>query len=100
MPWYARYDFVRVESYDPVTGSFDQVWHDDFDKLDVERWEKCHRKSYPGNSSVFMEDQIFITEHGHLIIKLEPDFGNFKSILWQEIAHDKVDDQGVHHYYL
>ena len=26
MPWYAKYDWVRVEKYNPSTGGFDFYW--------------------------------------------------------------------------
>ena len=39
MPWYARYDYVKVEKWNEKTGQFEFHWRDDFDSFDETRWK-------------------------------------------------------------
>ena len=72
MPWYTKYDWVTVETYDPDTRSFNLHWRDDFDILDLDRWDACNGHRFSGNSATFFESQVFVAD-GALHIKLEPD---------------------------
>ena len=40
MPWYTRYDYVKVEKYNATTGGFDFYWQDDFNSFNSTRWFK------------------------------------------------------------
>ena len=70
MPWYARYDWVRVEKYNASTGGFDFYWQDDFDYLDEGKWKKSENWSFDGNSSTFFGSQVY-AENGWLHFRLE-----------------------------
>ena len=53
MPWYTKYDYVTIETYDADTRSFNLHWHDDFDTLDLDRWDLCDGHSFAGNTATF-----------------------------------------------
>ena len=38
MPWYSKFDYVKVETYNYTTGGFDFHWEDKFDSFDYSRW--------------------------------------------------------------
>lgn len=38
MPWYTRYDYVKIEKYNPKTGQFVPYIEDNFDTFDSSRW--------------------------------------------------------------
>jgi len=71
MPWYTKYDYVKVEKYNEKTGGFDFHWRDDFDSFDEDRWFKSNGwGSGDGCSTIYYNDQVY-TEDGHLILKME-----------------------------
>ena len=70
MPWFTRYDYVKVEKYNVETGDFDFYWQDDFESFDSERWLKSEDRNTKGNSSTFFGNQVH-TENGSLIIKMD-----------------------------
>ena len=70
MPWYTRYDYVKVEKYNVETESFDFYWQDDFDSFDSKRWLKSELWTFGGNSSTFYVNQVY-TEDGALVLKME-----------------------------
>ena len=53
LPWFAKYDWVRVEKYNPQTRGFDWHWQDDFNNFDFNRWVKSENWSFGQNSSTF-----------------------------------------------
>ena len=53
MPWYTRYDYVKVETYNSSTGGFDFHWQDNFDSFDSSRWLKSDGWGFGSNSSTF-----------------------------------------------
>ena len=70
MPWYTRYDYVKVEKYNAETGGFDFYWQDDFNSFDESRWLKSDGWSFENNSSTFYASQVY-TEDGHLVLKMD-----------------------------
>ena len=70
MPWYTRYDFVKVETYNEATGGFDFHWQDNFDSFDFNRWVKSEGWGFQDNSSTFYGSQVY-TENGALVLKME-----------------------------
>ena len=70
MPWFTRYDYVKVEKYNPSTGGFDFAWQDDFDSFDAGRWMKSDGWGFGDNSSTFYASQVY-TENGALVLKLD-----------------------------
>ena len=75
MPWYTRYDWVKVETYNAETGDFEFYWQDDFDSFDNSKWRKSELWTFGGNSSTFYTNQVY-TEDGHLVLKMEQPRGN------------------------
>lgn len=53
MPWYTRYDEVKVEKYNAVKRNFDFYWRDDFSSFNSARWFKSDGWTFPDNSSTF-----------------------------------------------
>ena len=70
MPWYYRYDYVKIEKYNHETGGFDFYWQDDFNSFDESRWLKSDGWSFENNSSTFNASQVY-TEDGHLVLKMD-----------------------------
>ena len=70
MPWYTRYDYVKVETYNRVTREFELHWEDDFDSFDESRWLKSDDKSFDDNSSTFYASQVYV-ENGALVLKMD-----------------------------
>ena len=70
MPFYTRYDYVTVETYNHSTGGFDLHWHDDFDHFDSSRWFKSDGWGFGSNSSTFYASQVY-TENGNLVLKMD-----------------------------
>ena len=84
MPWYTKYDYVKVEKYNASTGGFDFYWQDDFDSFDYSRWQKSNGWSFESNSSTFYESQVY-TENGALVLKMEKP--------WSEADHFAADEE-------
>ena len=70
MPWYTRYDYVKVEKYNTETGEFEEHWQDDFDSFDQTRWYKSEDWTFGGNSTTFWWSQVSV-ENGALVLKME-----------------------------
>ena len=85
MPWYVKYDFVEVYTYNPVENEFLLHWRDDFDSFDSGRWHKASG-GFAANSSVFHRSNVY-TDGGNLVLKMEPE------------KEEHVHHIGGHHYY-
>ena len=73
MPFYAQYDYVKVEKYNEDTGNFVFHWQDDFDFFDESKWRKSNGwGSGTHTSSIYYPSQVYI-ENGRLVFKMEPD---------------------------
>ena len=70
MPFYTTYDYVKVETYNTETGSFEWHWRDDFDSLDEDRWVRSNGWGYSSSSSSFSKNQVY-THDGNLVIKMQ-----------------------------
>ena len=70
MPWYAYYDYVKVETYNFDTSEFELHWQDDFDSLDESRWLVSDNWNFDQNTTTFMKNQVY-TEDGSLVLKLD-----------------------------
>ena len=70
MPWYARYDYVKVETYNAETEGFDFLWQDDFDSFDETRWKKSDNTTFEQNSCTWAADSAY-TEDGYLVLKMD-----------------------------
>ena len=53
MPWHAMYDYVEIYNYNKKTRMFDLHWRDDFDFLDLTRWEPSNNYGFTDNSTTF-----------------------------------------------
>ena len=55
-------DFGKVEVYDynTVTKEFSLSWKDDLSYFDDSKWEKADGYEFPGNTTVFDADNVFI----------------------------------------
>ena len=62
MPWYIKYDSVKVESYDVKTDKFSLVFEDNFDTFDETRWAKI--KGYGYETTNFYESQTSVNKYG------------------------------------
>ena len=69
MPWYAMYDFVEVYTYNKKTRQFDLHWKDDFDYLDLTRWEPSDNFGFTDNTTTFFGTQVFV-EQGNLVLQM------------------------------
>ena len=70
MPWFARYDYVKVESYNAATGGFEPLWEDNFDSFDAKRWTKSDGWGFESNSCTWAADSVY-TENGALVLKMD-----------------------------
>ena len=70
MPWYTRYDYVKVEKYNAETGNFEFYWQDEFDSFDTDRWLKSENKGCPMATTRFFGKQVDV-ENGALVIKMD-----------------------------
>ena len=70
MPWYTRYDYVKVETYNTQTKQFEPHWQDNFDYFDSSKWLKSDGWGFGDNSSTFYASQVY-TENGALVLKIE-----------------------------
>ena len=69
-PYYTRYDWIKVETYNTETNEFNFLWQDDFDSFDDSRWYKKDGWAFGSSTSTFYASQVY-TEDGHLVIKME-----------------------------
>jgi len=75
MPWYIKYDSVKVETYNEKKDSFEFLFEDNFDTFDESRWRKARGYGYATTN--FHESQVYVDEkNGHLVIKLEKEGGD------------------------
>ena len=70
MPWFTRYDYLKVEKYNPETLGFDFHWQDDFDSFDESKWLKSDNWNFGGSSTTFFNEQVY-TENGALVLKMD-----------------------------
>ena len=69
MPYLAEYDWVEVYSYDAASKGYNFLWRDEFDTLDLNRWEVSDNWAFDGNSTTFMASQVTV-ENSVLTLKL------------------------------
>ena len=69
MPWAALYDFVEVYTYNKKTRMFDLHWRDDFDYLDLSRWEPSDNFGFTDNTTTFFASQVFV-QQGNLVLQM------------------------------
>ena len=80
MPFYMRYDYIKVETYNKATGGFEPAWQDDFDSFDTSRWIKSENWNFGGSSTTFFGSQVY-TENGALVIKMDKPNSNYSGYL-------------------
>ena len=72
LPVYAFYDWVKYYAYVPGTGNtgtdndFIQLWEDDFDDWDTDRWEKATH-TFDNNNVDFIEENV-VFHDGYMIL--------------------------------
>ena len=54
------YDYVEVYNYNKKTRMFDLHWRDDFDFMDLTRWEPSNNFGFTDNSTTFFGSQVFV----------------------------------------
>ena len=64
------YDYVEVYAYNKKTRMFDLHWRDDFDFLDMTRWEPSNNYGFTDNSTTFFGSQVFV-QQGSLILQMD-----------------------------
>ena len=82
MPWYIFYDYVEVYHYNWDTKGFDFHWRDDFDYYDTSKWYVKEGWGFGDNSSNFYQSQVY-TDGGHLVMKMEPNYGEAAEVFLQ-----------------
>ena len=74
LPVYAIYDWVKYCAYVPGTGNtgtdnnFIQLWEDEFDYWDTNRWQKANHTFYGNNCDFIYENVVFFD--GYMILCL------------------------------
>jgi hypothetical protein len=74
LPVYAFYDWVKYYAYVPGSGNtgtdnnFIQLWEDNFDFYDTERWTKATH-TWNGNNADFIHDNV-VFQSGYMILCL------------------------------
>ena len=74
LPVYAFYDWVKFCAYVPGTGNtgtdnnFIQLWEDEFDNWDTNRWQKANHTFYGNNCDFIYENVVF--QDGYMILCL------------------------------
>ena len=69
-PFFALFEFVKVESYNVETKTFKHQWIDHFHFFDHRNWEVLDEISTDQNSSKFKQSQSYVS-NGALVFKLE-----------------------------
>ena len=73
MPFYCKYNYVKIEKYNEKTGEFENYHRDDFDSLDENFWIVSDGwGSGSQTSSIYKKSQVYI-EKGNLVFKMEHD---------------------------
>ena len=62
MPWQLQFDWVETYLYDPYTHGFRLHWHDDFNKLDYDRWNIQNNLTFEGSSTIFKASQVSVSK--------------------------------------
>lgn len=70
MPFYDRYDYVQVWTYNWGTDGFDWHWQDDFNGLDYSKWQVSNNWGFDGNNCLFMYDNVW-TQDGALTFRMD-----------------------------
>jgi len=55
MPFYDKYDWIRVWDYDAVTDGFRFRWHDDLDYINYSRWAVSENGGFESNKATFKQ---------------------------------------------
>ena len=72
LPVYAFYDWVKYYTYVPGTGNtgtdnnFIQLWEDNFDSWNMDRWQKATH-TFDNNNVDFIEENV-VFQYGHMIL--------------------------------
>ena len=69
MPYEAQFDYVETYSYNHKTKNFDLHWRDDFDYLDLSRWEPSDNFGFTDNTTTFFASQVFV-QQGNLVLQM------------------------------
>jgi len=64
------YDYVEIYNYNKKTRMFDLHWRDDFDFLDLTRWEPSNNYGFTDNSTTFFGSQVFV-QQGSLVLQMD-----------------------------
>ena len=73
MPFYCKYNFVKIETYNEKTKKFENYHRDDFNTLDEDFWQVSDGwGSGTQTSSIYYKSQVY-TERGNLVFKMERD---------------------------
>ena len=75
MPYYAKYNYVKIETYNEKTGKFEFYHRDNFDgdSIDEDFWQVSNGwGSGSHTSSIYYKSQVY-QEYGNLVFKMEPD---------------------------
>ena len=64
------YDYVEVYTYDKKTRSFQLHWRDDFDFLDLTRWQPSNNYGFTDNTTTFFGSQAFV-QQGALVLQMD-----------------------------
>lgn len=62
MPWYTRYEYVEAYDYNQDTKEFVLRFRDDFETLNLSRWNVSNNWTFPENSTVFMENHAYVLD--------------------------------------
>jgi len=69
MPFYTHYDYVEAYDYVESTDEFVLRFRDDFDHLDIERWNLGDH-SFADTSTTFVPANAYVSD-GNLVLKME-----------------------------
>ena len=87
MPWYAEYDYVEAYAYNKKMRGFQLLWRDDFDFLDLSRWEPSDNFGFTDNTTTFFGTNVFVQD-GKLVLQMSK----------PEIASNQTPVQGYPDY--
>ena len=69
-PYYAKYDYVKIETFNQDSWSYNLHWQDNFDFLDNSKWQVSNNWGFGGNNCLFMYDNVW-TQDGLLVIRMD-----------------------------
>ena len=90
MPFYCKYNYVKIEKYNEKTKKFENYHRDDFNTLDENFWQVSDGwGSGTQTSSIYYKSQVYI-ERGNLVFKMEKDPRHFDAV--EEEPEEHVED--------